>query len=381
MKPQSIHPACSLLALTLEMAPAIAIAALLGACASPNPAAPRDGRPGSLAPEAARITDITIARDRLVISALAERQAKLAGEVRTPQRSHALARAGCWIAAGEHQYARNDRSGFPEAALAQAGALLAALESGAPLPAPALWRAPRLREDLWRRAALVERAARAEPAEADIGDAGLACAAESLACAEVDLVHGDDQYARFGWHAAREHVARAEQRIDRAERCIDRAEREASACASAAATAATPAAAAFAAPVGAPVTRKFVLQADALFHFGESALAHLRPEKNAELDALAAQITRLKAIERVRIVGHTDRLGGDDSNRRLSLARASTIAATLAARGVPAAAMSVEGRGAADAIAGCENSAARAHTIACLAPNRRVEIEVLGVGP
>ena len=195
-----------------------------------------------------------------------------------------------------------------------------------------------------------------------------------MSSAEVDLVHGDDQYARFGWHAAREHVARAERRIDRAER-------EASACVVAAAPIAAPAAAALASAAEMRVTHRFVFEADALFHFGGSALANLRPEKNAELDALAAQILRMKTVERVRIVGHTDRIGSADHNLRLSLARAETIAATLAARGVPAAVMSVEGRGAAEAIAGCENRAARALTIACLAPNRRVEIEVLGVGP
>ena len=129
------------------------------------------------------------------------------------------------------------------------------------------------------------------------------------------------------------------------------------------------------------VTRveKVILEADAWFHFDRSAPEHLRAEKGAELDALAAQIVAMKQVEQVRVLGYTDELGGIEYNLRLSLARAETIRAYLVARGVAAAAIRTEGRGSADPVASCENVASREARIACLAPNRRVEIEVSGV--
>lgn len=367
--PQKLQPAARLaphasVAPVVRFVATLAVAALaagLAACAAP-PAPASDVVARELTPEPSRISDTTIARDRKLIADLQERHDKLgrADPARAALPAYALAKAGCWIEAGRYQYARNDRTPFPEGALDQAMRLLSALEhdTGTPTETPLINRATRLREDLWQRATELK------------AHAGLSCAAAALACGEVALVQAGDQFSKFGWHQARGHVARAEEQIERAgieaQRC-----------------AAPPVAAAPAAPAAAAprVTRveKIVLEADALFHFDRSAPEHLRAEKKAELDALAAQIVAMKRVDRVRVLGYTDELGGIEYNLRLSLARAETIRAYLIARGVAAEAIRSEGRGEADPVASCENVASREARIACLAPNRRVEIEVSGV--
>lgn len=328
----NLQPAAPVMRLVTTLV-AAALAAGLTACAAP-PASEAVAR--ELALEPSRISDTTIARDRKLIADLQERHDNLgrADPARAALPAYTLAKAGCWIEAGRYQYARNDRTAFPEGALDQAA---------------------RLREDLWQRAAELK------------AHAGLRCAAAAVACGEVALVQAGDQFSKFGWQHARGHVARAEELLElaglEAQRCV-----------------APPAAAAPA--VAEPrVTRleRIVLEADAWFHFDRSAPEHMRPEKVAELDALAAQIVAMKRVDRVRVLGYADELGGIEYNLRLSLARAETIRAYLIARGVSAAAIRTEGRGEADPIASCENVASREARIACLAPNRRVEIEVSGV--
>ena len=333
-----------------------ALAAWLTACVAP-PASDAVAR--ELALEPSRISDTTIARDRKLIADLQERHDNLgrADPARAALPAYALAKAGCWIEAGRYQYARNDRTPFPEGALGQASVLLLALEHNTSIPTetPPINRATRLREDLWQRATELK------------AHGGLSCAAAQLACGEVALVQAGDQFSKFGWHQARGHVARAEKQIERAgieaQRC------------------AAPPVAAAPAVAEPQITRaeKIVLEADALFHFDRSAPEHLRAEKKAALDALAAQVVAMKRVDRVRVLGYTDELGGIEYNLRLSLARAETIRAYLIARGVAAEAIRSEGRGEADPIASCEYVASREARIACLAPNRRVEIEVSGV--
>jgi len=129
-----------------------------------------------------------------------------------------------------------------------------------------------------------------------------------------------------------------------------------------------PAAASPAAP------RRTTLGADGLFRFDGSSLADLMPEGRRKLDALAADI---KATDAVKVIGHTDRLGSQAYNHALSLARANTVRSYLAQAGVPAQRIQVEGRGESEPKVQCAQ-ARRADLIVCLAPNRRVEIEVSG---
>jgi OOP family OmpA-OmpF porin len=115
------------------------------------------------------------------------------------------------------------------------------------------------------------------------------------------------------------------------------------------------------------------LSADALFAFGRSGPADLLPQGQQALDTLATSLRGTR--DGVRISGHTDRLGSTAFNQRLSLARASTVRDYLVQAGVPAAGIQVQGKGESEPKVQCEQKE-RAELIACLAPNRRVEIEV-----
>jgi len=126
--------------------------------------------------------------------------------------------------------------------------------------------------------------------------------------------------------------------------------------------------------------RNVALSADALFAFDRSETAALLPKGRAELDALAAELRKAKRVERLEIVGHTDRLGSTAYNQQLSLARATTVRDYLMRAGVPAKATDVQGRGETQPKVMCDQ-ADRAALIACLAPNRRVDISVQATAP
>jgi outer membrane protein OmpA-like peptidoglycan-associated protein len=123
------------------------------------------------------------------------------------------------------------------------------------------------------------------------------------------------------------------------------------------------------------VPQRVELSADALFAFGRSGPADLLPQGRRELDALAAGLRGARETSRVRITGHTDRLGSASFNEELSLARATTVRDHLVQAGVPARGMQVQGKGETEPKVQCEQKK-REELIACLAPNRRVEIEV-----
>ena len=117
------------------------------------------------------------------------------------------------------------------------------------------------------------------------------------------------------------------------------------------------------------------LSADALFDFNGSTL---RSGSQQELDRLVADLKRRGSDSRITVTGYTDRLGSADYNRELSRARADSVRAYLVAAGIPAARIEVEGRGSAQSLSDCSDSLPRAELIACLQPDRRVEITVSG---
>jgi OmpA-OmpF porin, OOP family len=119
-----------------------------------------------------------------------------------------------------------------------------------------------------------------------------------------------------------------------------------------------------------------VLSADALFAFDR---AELSPAGHATLDDLAAKLRgQSDKLRSVRIVGYTDRLGGEAYNQTLSQRRAQTVKDYLVARGVPSDRVTAEGMGKADPMKDCQEGP-RVQLIACLAPNRRVEIWIDGM--
>ena len=145
------------------------------------------------------------------------------------------------------------------------------------------------------------------------------------------------------------------------------------ACAPKLADATTPAA-----PVAGPkpTGEKVTVAADALFDFNKAVL---RPEGKAKLDELVSKAAAIK-LEVILAVGHTDRLGGDAYNQKLSEKRAAAVKEYLVAKGIEANRVYTEGKGEAQPVTGdkCKGNAKTKALIDCPQPDRRVDIEVIG---
>jgi OmpA-OmpF porin, OOP family len=134
-----------------------------------------------------------------------------------------------------------------------------------------------------------------------------------------------------------------------------------------------------AAPVAppAPSVQKITLASKALFDFDK---AILKPEGQAVLDReIVSRIKEVQKLELVLVTGHTDRLGSQQYNQKLSERRAAAVAAYLAAKGVAKDKIETLGMGKTQPVPGvvCEQKNRKA-LIACLQPHRRVEVEVKG---
>lgn len=116
-----------------------------------------------------------------------------------------------------------------------------------------------------------------------------------------------------------------------------------------------------------PVVTQISYAADTFFDFDKSVL---RSGAKERLDLLLSEINGL-SLEVVVAVGHTDSVGTDDYNQRLSERRAEAVKAYLISRGIEKNRVHVEGRGESQPVADNRNSAGRAE-------NRRVEIDVVG---
>ena len=125
-----------------------------------------------------------------------------------------------------------------------------------------------------------------------------------------------------------------------------------------------------------PTADKIKLSADALFDFDKAVL---KPEGKAKLDDLAAKSKQVK-LEVILAVGHTDRLGSDAYNQKLSERRAAAVKTYLVSKGVEANRVYTEGKGETQPVTGnkCDKVGGRAAQISCLQPDRRVEVEVIG---
>ncbi|WP_028226796.1 outer membrane protein OmpA [Paraburkholderia ferrariae] len=127
-------------------------------------------------------------------------------------------------------------------------------------------------------------------------------------------------------------------------------------------------------PPPAITSQKITYQADTLFDFDKAVL---KPAGKEKLDDLASKIEALN-LEVVVATGYTDRIGSNAYNDRLSLRRAQAVKSYLVSKGVPADRVYTEGKGKRNPVTtGC-NQKNRKALIACLAPDRRVEVEVVG---
>lgn len=135
--------------------------------------------------------------------------------------------------------------------------------------------------------------------------------------------------------------------------------------------------------VSAPVApvkdvQRFTLKTDTLFAYDQYAL---RGEGKQSVDKLFEDLKNNNPKDgQVVVVGYTDRIGSDQYNDALSVKRANTVRSYLIAKGVPADKIHAEGRGKSNPITGdkCQGTHKTKELIACLQPDRRVEIEVQG---
>jgi OOP family OmpA-OmpF porin len=113
-----------------------------------------------------------------------------------------------------------------------------------------------------------------------------------------------------------------------------------------------------------------------LFEFNKAVLTQ---EARAKLDAeVVAKLRELKDIRYIIVNGHADRLGSPQYNQRLSEKRAEAVRAYLVSKGVDAAKVETLGFGKTLPVKACPDQKERKATIDCLAPNRRVVVEVQG---
>ena len=134
--------------------------------------------------------------------------------------------------------------------------------------------------------------------------------------------------------------------------------------------AAAPAAAPAPAPAPAPVvaaSSKVTYAADAFFDFDKSVL---KPAGKAKLDDLVSKVKGIN-LEVIIAVGHTDSVGTDEYNQKLSIRRAEAVKAYLVNKGIEKNRVYTEGKGEKQPVADNKTREGRAK-------NRRVEIEVVG---
>ena len=124
--------------------------------------------------------------------------------------------------------------------------------------------------------------------------------------------------------------------------------------------------------------KKHQLGADALFAFDKSDIQDLNPKGRVDMENLITELGKFKVLNAIRITGYTDRLGTMSYNHRLSQDRAESIKQYVANRGVNPNIVTSQGRGSTEPVTECENNLSRTELINCLAPNRRVVIDVDG---
>ncbi len=133
------------------------------------------------------------------------------------------------------------------------------------------------------------------------------------------------------------------------------------------------------APAPAPMAKvqKITLASKALFDFDKYAL---KPEGKAAIDTeIIAKLSRVTKLELVLVTGHTDPIGTQQYNQKLSERRADSVRDYLVSKGVPKDKIETLGMGKTQPIPGvvCKQKNFK-ELIACYAPLRRVEVEVKG---
>jgi OmpA-OmpF porin, OOP family len=124
-----------------------------------------------------------------------------------------------------------------------------------------------------------------------------------------------------------------------------------------------------------PTMDTITVGAEKLFGFDK---ANLKDEGKAALDEAAAKIKANPEIKAVIVTGHTDRIGSDAYNQKLSERRANQVKDYLASQGVDPSLIEAVGKGEAEPVVQCTGNKATKKLVSCLQPNRRVTIQAEG---
>jgi OOP family OmpA-OmpF porin len=301
-----------------------------------------------LNPQAKRITDEAIHADLESYEATQGRIQALNDGGR-PIRDYHLSKAQCWLDVSFHEYTRNDRSDFPQEALTESEKLIVDMENGvSPIPTDTALvnNAKYLRADLWQRLKVIH------------GTPGFACAAQKVACGEVELVHAGNEFNQQQWRHSKPYIQIAEDLVNEAE------------------TAARLCGVDPAGPAVVPVAAGPLI-ANVLFEFDRDGYKDIRTYSLESVDrALASISSEKRELAGVTLVGHADRMQGHgfDYNQALSERRAKTVRELLIGRGVAGDKIRYEYRGDTQQVQQCDGVKPRAALLECLLPNRRVEV-------
>lgn len=126
----------------------------------------------------------------------------------------------------------------------------------------------------------------------------------------------------------------------------------------------------------APSASTLSLSSDGLFAFGK---AQLLPAGTEALKSLADRLSG-RHLVKLTVTGHSDRLGSAATNKTLSQRRAQAVKTYLSSQGIAASVIDTAGAGSSQpktTAEQCPGKQRNAELIACLAPDRRVDIEVI----
>ena len=300
---------------------------------------------------AARAIEVEQPEQLQKIESLQQHANRLASSDHSPDQYY-LAKAQAWLDLATSEHHEKDTSGILAAAVEMAEALLNALESkrtdismDTPFQVPG---SESIRPDLQEQIAVLKT------------NKNFSCGQRQIATAEVYLVWAGHEYYESGQSHAESYLRSVENLIYEGKTAMDNC----------AATRAVPAP---------PPQEKITLSSDALFAFGK---ATLNASALSSLDELAENIKKTNMLESIVLVGHTDHLRSDghpERNQLLSEQRAESIRQFLIDKGIPAEKIQASGAGSTQPVVECSRKLSRAELIACLQPNRRVEITLRAV--